>query len=405
MPDHDTTAAADELSPNELNVLYGNLPTRKTMCASWCGNTGRSQYNRASMLVWSPLLWVILGVVFFLLGWAYFIGAMWSPTACGGHVVKLHPCPDDQAFPDHTVVGGIVETVLCGEPCGEFLCDTPVPGSAWPAARPAGIPEAYFVQLMLRTPRGRASECDPDASAEWACVELCRAVHYAPPADQLDDYVEAPCRGCEGEGLWVSTLPDDCVVLGGKTGYEDSCLGSTEGAIDYECARGSVGVPFGDSVSDWLRWDDGLGYTWGLYEEGCIAYDDDDCGCSGKRRRRRRGGSGCSCAGDDDPDPVPDPEPDPSPSPQPDPEPEPEPEPELVIPASWNHDDMFDERDDMVPRGVDRDDVNWRALPVGNYEFLRTGNTMALVVTRTDGSRLIEPGVDAHSQRFVAHDV
>lgn len=387
-------SAADDVSApiTEQEItedVYAKLNPSHRTCAKWCGGTDSfaQQYAVPRMLFWSSLIWLCLGVLFYLLCIAYYVVALADPSDCRPGVIKLYPCAQDLTsesgiFGPHTVAAGHIETVLCGETCSDCFEEVPSEGDAWPDTRSAAFPEAYFVQLQVRSAYELSRSCGTDMS-EWACVEVCKA-STANPEDE--GYELHPCEGCRNDGMWVSTKEADCVVLGGRTGSEARCSGSTANA-DYDAKCASNGPPFAGDVGDWLRWDNQLGYTWGLYEAGCIAADDGDCGCGDGRK-------GCSCGGGKEP-PAPDPEPDPEPEPSPEPSPAPSPAPGGAMYRYSANGDYFDDREDMVPQGVDEDDVNWVMLPPGNYEHMRKlphpGTTAALVVTDVHGVRHATP--------------
>lgn len=329
----------------------------------WCGRDFASRYHAISSLIPTPRWWYVPTAIIIAANITYWITTLTIPDSCDGGVVMLFPCPKEYEALKGVIVTGQVTTVPCGDECDDCFSVWNSGALEFGGGQDYGmLPEAYAVQLMPRIfGVDDDATCNIDLS-DWACVELCRATMITP--DDPENYYKSRCydQGDRCPGLWVSTLEEDCVVLGGASGEEGACVGSTAG-VDQEADCSSRGAPFASDVGDWLRWKSGLGFQTMLYEPACIT-NDDDCGCDGDGEPAS---PSCGCGGGGG---------------------------RNLLGMSGGT--SYDDRDDLVPHGIDCDDVYWLMLPPGDYTWLRPRRhtsiiTAALLVTHRDRSRSVTP--------------
>lgn len=353
-----------------------------------------TRYACAKTFTVSPWVFRILGWLYIGLCIAFFVNAMVDPSACEPPMLFARPCCEEVALGEDVIITGIVETIPCGNECNDCFFDwfghggghgepPESPAPTPPARRMLGMgghhggyhgAEAYSLRYLLRD-ADREDVWDSDAVDSFAgqcprhdsvtnkiaCVEVCKASLVF-----VEGWELAACQGECSDGLWVSRVEEDCVVLGGSTEHADKCNGDY-GELDLEGGCNNVGAPFSEHVSDWMVWDNIDGMSYILTDGQCRAPDDDDDDCGGddgckeSKKRRRRGGEGDRTRS---------------------------------LLAHVEPEDGVHE--DIAPHGVDEDDVIWITLPEGDFSWLRGRRrskvvTAALVVTTIEDDRYVVP--------------
>lgn len=340
-----------------------------------------SRYACAKTFTVTPWVFRSLGWLYCALCLAFFVMTMVDPSPCEPPMLFFRPCREEVALGGDVIATGIVETLPCGNECTDCFSDwfdgsyTHGQLDGPPDGRRVlgfgngghghyggrGGAEAYSVQFILRD----ADRCDAwdrdsveslsgkcprhDAiTGRIACVELCRASLH-----NKRGWTKAECKG-SCDGLWVSQDTEDCIVLGGSSEHHSLCNGDP-GDMDADRKCSATGAPFPEDVSDWLYWDGIEGMSFILSEGACRDVDD-DCGddCAHEPRKKS------------------------------------------ARPLLGHGAPLAEAREDIVPSGVDEDEVIWIDLPPGDYAWLRGRRrtktiTAAFVVTMVDASRYVVP--------------